>query len=87
MGRKQPIVTIKPHKHNATIKTQVKAVQSNIRELTEKQPDTKPRQIILQAQSNLSDELSQICPLTTRHGNYVEMHELINLPIMKSLLI
>lgn len=48
-GHKKPIHNLRPHEHCATIKTQVKAIQANIRDLAEKQPDTKPRQIIMES--------------------------------------
>ena len=53
IGFKRPIFKIKQHEHEPTIKTQVKKIISNLKDISANQPDSKPRKIILENEDNL----------------------------------
>ncbi|CAF0908322.1 unnamed protein product [Brachionus calyciflorus] len=55
-GNNKPITVFRGHDHNPRIKTKVKEVKAQMRQMAENQPDTKPRKIILECQKNVSDE-------------------------------
>ncbi|CAF0838696.1 unnamed protein product [Brachionus calyciflorus] len=61
-GNNKPITVVRGHDHNRTIKTKVKEVTAQMRQMAENQPDTKPRKIILECQKNVSVEVAANLP-------------------------
>ncbi|CAF1111998.1 unnamed protein product [Brachionus calyciflorus] len=61
-GHSGPIFKIRDHEHCSTIKTEIKAIKANIKDLAEKQPDTNPRKIIIECQKNVSEEIAANLP-------------------------
>ena len=61
-GLVRPIIDGKDHEHSNSIKTKVKIIKTNIREMAASQPDTKPRKIIMECQKNLPEEVAANLP-------------------------
>ena len=62
IGMYKPITNIKEHEHVSSIKTKVKEVKSEMKQMAASQPDTKPRKIIFECQKNLMEEVVALLP-------------------------